>query len=67
MDFDSAAFVAATPRERLAMCQAFSTEAQGLAAKADEETRVRYAELARAWTTLASEIERSDGAADEVR
>ena len=67
MIFHAAAFATSTPRERIAMCRSLAAEAEGLAAKSNGETREGYAQLAKAWFTLAAEIAKLDGGANEAR
>jgi len=49
----------ATPSERAAKCRRMAAEAEGPARRATGETRDAYLTLAKQWTALAEELERS--------
>ena len=53
----SAEFLAATPRERIAICLEMTVEAADSASRANGETRHAFVSLARLWSRLAKEIE----------
>jgi hypothetical protein len=49
----------ATPSERATKCRKMAAEAEGLARRTTGETRDAYLTLAKQWTALAEELERT--------
>ena len=48
-----------TPAERAAKCRKMAAESEGLARRTTGETRDAYLTLAKQWTALAEELERT--------
>ena len=57
-NFKADEFSRLAPSERVASCRRMAAEAERLAEAASPRIRSAYVELAKQWTTLASEIER---------